>query len=143
MIKFFLNRKLTIKEFVELYNSTKYFYPKLPLYIERALISSTIPSYHSDIKALFIPFIFLFLYHSFYDRLRIHFYLLHSDFFLLIFLVLFCKKYILSSTLRPALLEFSPEKWYNVKCIMINLLILINQFALLSDFLRRLKINSH
>ena len=40
-------------------------------------------------------------------------------------------------------LEFSPEKWYNVKCIMINLLILINQFALLSDFLRRLKINSH
>ena len=36
-----------------------------------------------DIKALFISFIFLFLYHSFYDRLRIHFYLLHSDFFLL------------------------------------------------------------
>ena len=38
----------------------------------------------SDIKALFISFIFLFLYHGFYDRLRIHFYLLHSDFFLLI-----------------------------------------------------------
>ena len=114
-----------------------------PLYIKRALISSAIPLYRSDIKALFISFIFLFLYHSFYDRLRIHFYLLHSDFFLLIFFVLFCKKYILSSTLRPALLEFSPEKWYNVKCIMINLLILINQFALLSDFLRRLKINSH
>ena len=60
-----------------------------------------------------------------------------------LFSVLFCKKYILSSTLRPALLEFSPEKWYNVKCIMINLLILINQFTLLSDFLRRLKTNSH
>ena len=56
----------------------------LPLYIKRALISSTVPSYRSDIKALFIPFIFLFLYYSFYDRLRIHFYLPHSDLFLLI-----------------------------------------------------------
>ena len=44
----------------------------------------TVPSYRSDIKALFIPFIFLFLYYSFYDRLRIHFYLPHSDLFLLI-----------------------------------------------------------
>ena len=55
-----------------------------PLYIKRALISSAIPLYRSDIKALFIPFIFLFLYYSFYDRLRIHFYLLHTDLFLLI-----------------------------------------------------------
>lgn len=107
MIKVFLNRKLTIKEFVELYTLRNFFCSEpskfqktglkciafwrlalasyhFPLYIKRALISSAIPLYRSDIKSLFISFIFLFLYHSFYDRLRIHFYLLHSDFFLLI-----------------------------------------------------------
>ena len=36
------------------------------------------------IYIFYIPFIFLFLYYSFYDRLRIHFYLPHSDLFLLI-----------------------------------------------------------
>lgn len=55
-----------------------------PLHIKRALISSAIPLYRSDIKALFISFIFLFLYYSFYDHLRSYFYLPHSDFFLLI-----------------------------------------------------------